>query len=288
VADVADNTCSFTPAAGGAYTVSVTPKNEAGSGTAAPKSVTVTNPPAPGAPTGVSGTPGDNSIDVSWTAPAAGGTVTDYTVVASADSYTSQSCPAPVTATSCTISNLAAGVAYTLHVVANGPGGSSTEATGTPSGPPTGTVQAPDAVPTGAISAGSATATPGAQVTISGDGYQPGSTVVITVYSTPVNLGTATVQTNGTFTATVTLPANLATGSHTLLASGIAPGGAVRYVSKALTVSAANFGPLPVTGVNAIRIGLGAVALLVLGVAAVVMTDGRIVRRFRRRPETTG
>ncbi|MCW2642314.1 MAG: fibronectin type protein, partial [Dactylosporangium sp.] len=50
LADVADNTCSFTPAADGAFMVSVTPKNDFGSGTAATRSVTVVQPPS-GSPT---------------------------------------------------------------------------------------------------------------------------------------------------------------------------------------------------------------------------------------------
>jgi hypothetical protein len=42
-------------------------------------------------------------------------------------------------------------------------------------------------------------------VTISGDGYKAGSTVVISVHSTPVDVGTVTVGPDGTFTTTVTL-----------------------------------------------------------------------------------
>jgi hypothetical protein len=68
-----------------------------------------------------------------------------------------------------------------------------------------------------------------------------------------------------------------------------------RYVSKALTVSAAAAAPakastatLPITGRNVTWLVLTAFALLVLGAAAIAGTDGRIVRRFRRDAEVIG
>jgi hypothetical protein len=299
--DQPDNTCSFTPTVDGTYNVVLMSETEVApnveeydvevtvntGSTPAPPAT-----PAPSAPTKVTGTPGQNSFSVSWTAPAGGGSVTGYRVTATAPNYPIRSCPGTVTSSPCTISGLAAGVAYTLHVVAEGPGGSSPEATGTPSGRATGAPQAPETVPTEAVPVGSGSATPGEKVTISGSGFAPGSTVVLTVHSTPVNLGTATVAADGTFTATVTLPSNLPAGSHHLLATGLAPDGSVRYVSKALTVAASGTGggtaALPVTGTNVTRFALGAFALAMLGMVLVAATDGRIVRRLRRRSEVAG
>jgi 5'-nucleotidase len=169
-------------------------------------------------------------------------------------------------------------------VVAVGADGDSPEATGTPSGPPAGTPQAPAAVPAGAISVGSATAPVGGKVTISGNGFKPGTTVVLTLYSTPVDLGSVTVAADGTFTATVTLPSSVTAGSHTLLATGLASDGTVRYVVEAVTVTAPGAaGGLPVTGVDVNRVVLIAFALLMAGMVLVAGADGRLARRLARR-----
>jgi hypothetical protein len=155
------------------------------------------------------------------------------------------------------------------------------------SGSPTGAPKSPDEIPADAVSVGHDNSTPGAQVTTSGSGYLPGSLVTIAVSSTPINLGTAVVRPDGTFSATVALPSNLPVGSHTLLASGIAPGGTELYVSKSLTVSAATpataaSATLPITGRNVSWLVLSAFALLVLGAAAIAVTDGRVIRTATR------
>lgn len=85
-------------------------------------SVTATSvlvPGKPGAPTGVSATPGATSASVSWTAPAANGSaITGYTVTASPGGAT---CSA--SSTSCAVPGLTAGVTYTFSVTAtNGAG----------------------------------------------------------------------------------------------------------------------------------------------------------------------
>ena len=109
---------------GTTYTFRVKATNAAGSGTDSTASATVTPAAVPGAPTGVSGTPGDGQVDLSWTAPATNGSaITGYTVTP----YVGASAQTPVTfssaATSQTISGLANGTAYTFKVKAtNGVG----------------------------------------------------------------------------------------------------------------------------------------------------------------------
>jgi len=61
---------------------------------------------------------------------------------------------------------------------------------------------------------------PGAVVTLTAIGFQPGEKVTVIVQSTPVTLGTATASATGAVTATVTLPSSLAAGSHTLTLKG--------------------------------------------------------------------
>jgi hypothetical protein len=118
----------------------------------------------------------------------------------------------------------------------------------------------------------------GAGVTVSGCGFAGGSTVTITVESQV--LGTVTADSTGAFSTTVTIPASLAPGVHTLEATGTAPDGSPLVLSASLTVVAASTPGLRIstafTGSNiwpAVLIGGG---LLLVG-AVLVMT----VRRRR-------
>jgi alpha-L-fucosidase len=62
---------------------------------------------------------------------------------------------------------------------------------------------------------------PGDQVTVSGKHWKPGSTVTITLQPEGINLGSATVGTNGKFSAVVTIPATVQPGAHRIVCSGI-------------------------------------------------------------------
>ncbi len=94
----------------------------------------------PGAPINVTASAGTNSATVTWQAgPANGGPITQYAVTAYASGSPVNAVVEPGTATSATLTGLAAGVQYSLQVVANntygaGPAGT---ATATPSGAPT-------------------------------------------------------------------------------------------------------------------------------------------------------
>jgi len=85
--------------------------------------VTVVWRSVPGAPTGVTATPGNKMAHVSWTLPPANGSAfTGFTVTASPGG---QTCNPPGTATSCAVAFLTNGTAYTFTVVATngiGPG----------------------------------------------------------------------------------------------------------------------------------------------------------------------
>ena len=107
------------------YTFTVTATNGVGPGPASAPSNSVTpSAPAtvPGAPTGVSATPGDAQAHVSWAAPSAdgGSAITGYTATSSPDNMT-----CATAGLSCTVSGLTNGTPHTFTVTATnavGPG----------------------------------------------------------------------------------------------------------------------------------------------------------------------
>lgn len=83
---------------------------------------------------------------------------------------------------------------------------------------------------------------PGQVVTVSGDGYLPGASIAIGMYSTPTSLGSATADASGAFSAAVTVPFTAVLGSHTLAATGVSAAGDVRTLVAAVNVTAASGG----------------------------------------------
>ena len=75
----------------------------------------------------------------------------------------------------------------------------------------------------------------GKTVTVKGTGFAPASTVTITLHSEPVEVGTATTDASGDFTAEVTVPADTEAGDHTVVAASNTPTVAA---SAPLTVTA--------------------------------------------------
>ncbi|MFF5289272.1 fibronectin type III domain-containing protein [Paractinoplanes globisporus] len=247
VDDEADPHCGFTTDTPGAYAAQVLAVNEAGAADTPGTGTATLASGIPAAATLVTGASGVNAITASWTAAVttslAG--VSSYTVSAVADGYPDRTCAGTVTASPCTITDVAAGVPYTVRVVANGPGGSSSPADSAEEVVPAGTPKAPVEVPSDAVPAGTGTAQPGAGITITGSGYAPFSTVVLSLFSVPVSLGTAIADANGAISVTVNLPPGTPTGGHTLLATGLDANGDVLNLAKSVAVTAAT--PAPTT-----------------------------------------
>src|SRR5690606_10056013 len=76
----------------------------------------------------------------------------------------------------------------------------------------------------------------GSSLRVTGEGFEPESTVILELRSDPVMLAEATIDGEGRFSATVTIPEETGVGSHTL----VVVGGAGAVVSAALTVLAAD------------------------------------------------
>lgn len=112
---------------GTAYRFRVAAVNAAGTGAWSPE-LALTPATAPGAPSGLTASPGDGWADLAWTAPAAdgGSAVTGYSVLLAADgssTWTSWGAPGSVAGTSTRVTGLANGTTYAFRVAAvNGTG----------------------------------------------------------------------------------------------------------------------------------------------------------------------
>jgi hypothetical protein len=237
---------------------------------------------APGAPTVVVG---PSSLKVTWTGSAAGTyPIAGYEVQADIPAAPGAQSWSPTTicktgpaATSCT-APIQAGRAYTIDVYAVDSKGNDGE---------TATVKS-DVVPNPAVPAtvptkngdltlpagAKSTVAPGKTITVSGSGYAPNTTITLAIYSTPQVLTTTVTDASGNFTATVTVPAGLAAGNHTLVASGVDSSGNPRYVNLAVTVSSSGKAMLAYTGAD--------VALpSIVGLVGVSLGAGLIIVRRR-------
>ena len=83
----------------------------------------------------------------------------------------------------------------------------------------------------------SRTVTAGGTLEVNSSGWQPGSTVTATMYSTPVRLGEVQVDASGEFVTQFQVPANAANGSHRLELTGIVADGQPAVVNLAITVT---------------------------------------------------
>ena len=121
------------------------------------------------------------------------------------------------------------------------------------------------------LSSGSVNA--GGHITISGSGFAPGTQHDVVLHSTPVTIGTATVDALGFIGVTVTIPAGTTAGAHTIIVDGASiPLRVVR--PAAITTSA-----LPTTGTDPGDSGPWALALVVFG--ALLFIAARRHRRSR-------
>ncbi|MGH9028268.1 MAG: beta strand repeat-containing protein, partial [Acidimicrobiales bacterium] len=108
--------------------------------------VSIVSGGTPGAPSGLTATPGDGQATFSWTAPTTGGAPTSYTVTCNPGSETGTVNGTPP-ATTTTVSGLTNGTTYTCSVTATNTSGTS-PASGTTTVVPASTLTAPGA-PTG-------------------------------------------------------------------------------------------------------------------------------------------
>ena len=228
------------------------------------------------APGNVKVVTGDGKVTVSWTASTAGTyPIAGYGVgwYISGENYGNGGllCQTKATVFTCT-APVQPGVKHNLTVQAVDTGGNSGEVVKTTTDvvPASSTVPKSDGTMT--VPAGSSTAVPaGKTITFTGSGYAPNSTVTVTIYSTPQILTTVVTDGTGSFTVTVTVPAGLAAGKHTLVASGFDGAGKLRTLT------------LPVTVVDGLAYTGADIGLPVMGGLAALTVGGALIFASRRR-----
>ncbi|OJX71029.1 MAG: hypothetical protein BGO95_07675 [Micrococcales bacterium 73-13] len=205
-----------------------------GPGSVAVLTGTAPAPTAPGAPTGLAGTPGGAQVGLSWSAPASNGgsAITDYVVEfkASADSTWSVFSDGTSTATSATVTGLTNGTSYDFRVSAVnsvGTGASSSPASATPTAP---AVQAPpsDVQVTGGI----------LQAFVSWDRASGDLGIGAVTYVVSITQGATTFTCSSTGTSCVVL--GLAAGAVTADVVATSTAGTSAPVSGSGTVVAAS------------------------------------------------
>jgi len=135
---------------------------------------------------------------------------------------------------------------------------------------------APPAAPWASVAVSSAQ--PGGSLTVAGGGFQAGEQVEIWVHSDPQWLVTAVADRLGAISQDVTLPADLAAGTHHLELVGVSSGARASTAEFTVTAApaAATTGTLPLTGWSPGLLLLAASLLAVGG--GLLLASGQIAR----------
>ncbi|MGZ4648356.1 MAG: fibronectin type III domain-containing protein [Blastococcus sp.] len=267
---------------GTAYTVHVRGVSSDGiDGVAA--SATGTPFKAIGAPAGLKVTTSNSVVTVTWDAPTTTGTYPLAGYTASLGVSYGQSgdlvmqCHTAVSERTCSSAvTPGPGVEYTFIVNAvdsnNNDGEQSRIAVGEVAAPTSvpssdGTLTRPSGATGGVVN--------GEKIELHGTGYKPNSLVSVIIYSTPQVLKSVMTDGTGSFTVTVTVPAGLAAGNHTLVAAGVDNAGHMRYMTLPVTVSASGQATLAYTGASIVTPAIAGLVALVAGAGLLVASRRR-------------
>ncbi|MBT8223879.1 MAG: hypothetical protein HKP61_17025 [Dactylosporangium sp.] len=129
---------------------------------------------------------------------------------------------------------------------------------------------------TGTLTLESGTLAPGESVTVSGEGFEPGTSVSIDANSDPIHLMDVTATSAGSISASVTIPSGLSAGEHSLTATGAAAAGGTSVLELSFTVEAADDSSgLATTGRSIVMWTVTGSLLLIAGVFLVLVSHRR-------------
>ena len=268
---------------GTAYTVHV--RGVSGDGVpGAAGTVTGTPFKAIGAPVNVKVATSNSTVTLTWDAPTTTGTFPLAGYTASLGVSYGQSgdlvmqCHTVATVRTCSAAvTPGAGLAYSFYVNAvdsKGNDGTWSDQIPVPTVAPPASVPSSDGTltrPSGATGG----LVNGEKIELHGTGYKPNSLVSVIIYSTPQVLKSIMTDSTGSFTVTVTVPAGLAAGHHTLVAAGVDNAGHMRYMTLPVTVSAAGQATLAYTGASIVTPAIAGLAALMVGAGLLVASRRR-------------
>ncbi|WP_129590335.1 hypothetical protein [Cryobacterium aureum] len=116
-------------------------------------------------------------------------------------------------------------------------------------------------------------------VTVSGEGFAPNTDVEVFMFSTATAVGSALVNSAGTFSKNFAVPTSITAGLHTLQVIGLAPNGSTRVLDLGVRVvdAATSTSSLAKTGVDLGGVLGGALLVLLAGLAVTVLQRRRVV-----------
>lgn len=130
----------------------------------------------------------------------------------------------------------------------------------------------------------STSVTVGQTITLTCTGFAPTETITITFNSDPINVGTTTDSSSGTFSTPITIP-NVAPGTHTITATG-STGDSASVTVTVVTPAAAAVTP-PSVSPSAPPSGLAftgvEIGLMALAGAVLLIVGGMLVLTTRKR-----
>lgn len=119
----------------------------------------------------------------------------------------------------------------------------------------------------GTLTVSDETVGPGQSITVSGKGFKAASSISLVFESLPTSLGTTSSDASGAFAKQVTIPADAALGSHTITATGPAPDGGTRVLSRAVNVQAQGSSSRGTSDGSLPRTGRGIAVMIVTALA---------------------
>jgi len=124
---------------------------------------------------------------------------------------------------------------------------------------------------------------PGETITVSGTGFMTDSDVHITIQSTPVALRTVTADGAGSFSTTVRVPSGYS-GSHEIVATGIAPDASVRVLASTIEVNSVTLSNPPTDAIAGSEAAIGThPAVTGFAIAGVLLVTALALVALRRR-----